>query len=391
MKGLLHFFRQKKAQQKLNEVAQRYESELLTEERENDAAFMQRYLVEQCEEMAKEAGDMAAAKQEYQSVTSYLTDIQVIEAMQEQDREKLTDLAQNIMNLTKARTDMQQKASRIPDSVFNQLDMMKEEVPVAIMRLKDNEKRQRVLKRDLDYLEGEKVEWTYEKAAIGDEQKICKRICTALFSVEALLVLVFLTLILAGIQEFTSAVLLIMLVMGVILCLVLLRIQNNKRDMKQCSVNYNKAVSIQNSIKLKYINVANAVDYTHEKYHVISAEELEKQWQMYLETVKEREKLNQAKDDLDYYNGALIRLLRRYDLYDSGIWIYQAQALVDKKEMVEVKHALLERRNKIWTKIEGERTSILDIRSRVLSLAEQQNMMTAKMRGILDAVDKIIN
>ena len=389
--GLFHFFRRKRGQKKLDEVAERYESEVLLEDQKKDAAQVKRYLIEQCEEMAKEATDMAAAKQEYQSVTSYLTDIQLIESMEQQDRDKLTDTAMNIMNLTQARADMQRKAARIPDPVYNQLDMMKEEVPKAIVRLKENEKRQSVMKRDLDYLEGEKVEWTYEKAAIRDEQKICKRVSTVIFSLEAICVAVFLSLILTDKQEYTSAILIVMLVVAVILCLVLLRIQNNKRDLKQCSVNYNKAVSIQNSIKLKYINIANAVDYAHEKYHVTSGEELEKQWQIYLETVKEREKLEQAQDDLNYYSGALIRLLRRYDLYDAGIWVYQAAALVDRKEMVEVKHALLERRNKIWTKIEGERASILTARSEILSLASQQNMMTAEMRGILDVVDKIVS
>ncbi|MGN0311595.1 MAG: hypothetical protein ACI4CC_02375 [Lachnospiraceae bacterium] len=389
--GLFHFFRRKRGQKKLDEVVERYESEVLLEDQKKDAAQVKRYLIEQCEEMAKEATDMAAAKQEYQSVTSYLTDIQLIESMEQQDRDKLTDTAMNIMNLTQARADMQRKAARIPDPVYNQLDMMKEEVPKAIVRLKENEKRQSVMKRDLDYLEGEKVEWTYEKAAIRDEQKICKRVSTVIFSLEAICVAVFLSLILTDKQEYTSAILIVMLVVAVILCLVLLRIQNNKRDLKQCSVNYNKAVSIQNSIKLKYINIANAVDYAHEKYHVTSGEELEKQWQIYLETVKEREKLEQAQDDLNYYSGALIRLLRRYDLYDAGIWVYQAAALVDRKEMVEVKHALLERRNKIWTKIEGERASILTARSEILSLASQQNMMTAEMRGILDVVDKIVS
>lgn len=38
-----------------------------------------------------------------------------------------------------------------------------------------------------------------------------------------------------------------------------------------------------NKVKLKYINVANAVDYACEKYHVKSAGELENQWRYYLE------------------------------------------------------------------------------------------------------------
>lgn len=45
----------------------------------------------------------------------------------------------------------------------------------------------------------------------------------------------------------------------------------------------NRAIVLLNKVKLKYINVANAVDYACEKYHVKSAGELENQWQYYLE------------------------------------------------------------------------------------------------------------
>ena len=59
--GLFHFFRRKKGQKKLDEVAERYESEVLLEDQKKDAAQVKRYLIERCEEMAKEATDMAAA------------------------------------------------------------------------------------------------------------------------------------------------------------------------------------------------------------------------------------------------------------------------------------------------------------------------------------------
>ena len=54
---------------------------------------------------------------------------------------------------------------------------------------------------------------------------------------------------------------------------------------------------------------------------------------------------------MNYYYDKLVNLLKKCDLYDSRVWIEQPQALTDQKEMVEIKHNLLVRRQKLRTKI----------------------------------------
>ncbi|MDE6963944.1 MAG: hypothetical protein K2P30_10005, partial [Lachnospiraceae bacterium] len=43
----------------------------------------------------------------------------------------------------------------------------------------------------------------------------------------------------------------------------------------------------------------------------------------------------------------LLRILRRYQLKDPMVWLHQTAALLDKKEMVEIRHNLIIRRQSL--------------------------------------------
>ena len=183
--------------------------------------------------------------------------------------------------------------------------------------------------------------------------------------------------------------LIIALISGVAECGILWRMQNNKRDILQCNVNYNKAVEIQNSVKLKYVNITNAVDYAHDKYNTKSADDLAADWQKYLEAKKDRERLIEANEDLEYYRNAMVELLRSYNLYDAITWPYQVDALLDPKEMVEVKHAHLEKRQNVRLRMGELIDTVRDTKNVVEKLTTEQNVLNAEVRGIIETVNRI--
>ncbi len=388
--GLFSFIKRRHKNKELMEVSRRYEGEVLFEEQKRNSSDVKRYLVDQCEQLTDAATELSNAKKEYKNITSYLTDIQTIELIEGQDRSKILDSANAIVNLTDARNSMQKKVERLPDSQFYAMDAMKDEILKGAKLLKENEKTQATIKKDLDYLEGEKVEWSYEKLAIKDEQKALTTVIKGFTgSIFALLIL-FIYLSLNDYSKAENVVIVIMLILAALILVCIIRMQNNKMDIKQCTINYNHAVEIQNSIKLKYVLITNAVDYAHERYHVNNAEELEHDYQMYLEAVKEREKLRETDDDLNYYRASLVKTLRLYRLYDAAIWPYQAEALINPKEMVEVKHTLLERRQKLRNRMDGLNQTVIDTRKQVISLSKDHHIYENELTGILDSVDKIL-
>ena len=82
-------------------------------------------------------------------------------------------------------------------------------------------------------------------------------------------------------------------------------------------------------------------------------------------------------------------LLHRYRLYDTKIWIHQAQAILDKKEMVEVKHELLVRRQKLRSTMEGQIANIQKAKSDILKIVRERPGDDVEIKSILKSVDEI--
>ena len=303
-------------QKKMEEVTKRYEGEVLLPNHSKDSAHLKKYIVEGCEGLTKDVQDLVNNRKEYATITSYLNDIQCIENLDTPDKERLKDAAYNILQLTDTKNASLEITQRMPESQFKSMEKYKDEIPQAIKRMQENEKDQAVLKRDMDYLEGEKLEWTYEETSLTGEVRMLKRVSVLLIVLLGLLILFFMAAEMFFQKE--AGIFGVIIVGGVAFgeMLTLIRILNDKTIMKQSRVNYNAAVTIQNKIKIKYVNVTNAVDYAKEKYHVSSGTEFEKQWQTYLDIAMEKDRLDRTNDDLEYYKEVMLRILHKYHLYD---------------------------------------------------------------------------
>lgn len=84
-----------------------------------------------------------------------------------------------------------------------------------------------------------------------------------------------------------------------------------------------------------------------------------------------------------------MRLLNQYRLYDAGVWVNQSYALVDKKEMVEVKHNLIVRRQKLRSRIEVNVLNVKNRRAEMEKVLKRQNLYTPEIREIIDSIDRM--
>lgn len=344
---------------------------------------------EYCEQIMVAARNLEETKREYKMVTDYLTDIQNIENLPDTEVGKIQEIAQNVVNLNNSRDAYLNKAKTISDAHFAQMEQLESEMPDIIKRLKENEEYQTMVKRDMQYLEGEREEWRYYLESLEKEKKILHRSLYGLIGLFAAAVVTI--IILGNVLKFDilMAFVIAALVTGAIGGLIVLRLQNDELGIRKSQANINRAIVLSNKIKFKYVNVTNAVDYACEKYNVKNAYELTYVWDQYLEAVKEREKYQRTNDDLEYFNDKLVRQLHRYHLYDARVWVHQAKALLDKKEMVEVKHDLLVRRQKLREGMESQVDSIRNARKEIETLIKGSPGGRKEIREILDSVDQI--
>ena len=140
----------------------------------------------------------------------------------------------------------------------------------------------------------------------------------------------------------------------------------HKREIRQADVNRNQAITLENRVKIRYVNTKNAVDFICEKYHVRNAKELEFLYGQYQEEAREKETFRKTSDDLDYYTQNLLQYLTRLRMYDTRVWLTHANALVDSREMVELKHELLTRRQKLRARMEYSVGSIHEMKGEAL-------------------------
>ena len=104
----------------------------------------------------------------------------------------------------------------------------------------------------------------------------------------------------------------------------------------------------------------------YEKYHVRNAKELEFLYGQYQEEAREKDTFRKTSDDLDYYTQNLLQYLTRLRMYDTRVWLTHANALVDSREMVELKHELLTRRQKLRARMEYSVGSIHEMKGEAL-------------------------
>ena len=345
--------------------------------------------MEYCEQILTAAKALEETKRDYKTVTDYLTDIQKIEDLPEKEFSEIEDVAKHVVDLNKSRDAYLNKSRNISDAQFAQMEQLQDQMPDIIRRLKENEAYQTTVKRDMQYLEGEREEWRYYKDALEQESHVLRKLLIVLAGVFAAAAVLIAVLGMTLRFDITLPFLAATLVAAAIGIAMVWRLQNDSVDIKRSQANINRAITLLNKISFKYVNVTNAVDYACEKYHAKNSYELNYIWEQYLEELRERDKYQKTNDELEYFNDKLVMLLQQYRLYDAKVWIYQAQALLDKKEMVEVKHELIVRRQKLRATLESQIANIRKAQADIVKIVKERPGDEKEIKNILKSVDEI--
>lgn len=346
-------------------------------------------LLERCNQVMENAREIDDGKKEYHVITSYLNDIELIENLPPDQSDEIKKAAEYVAKLNQARDQFLTTTKRISDAQYQMFQRLEDEIPDIVKNLRDNENYQATVKRDMQYLEGEKQEWEIQKKERRRQHTMLRKAsCLLLFAVATAAVLLVVLSVgfdmnmrYAWIGTIAAAVL--------AAAFILLQLENGRRDIRQADVNINYAITLLNKVKIKYVNITNAVDYTREKYHVRDARELAYQWDMYQESVREQQKYRKTNEDLNYYYDKLVQLLKKCKLYDSRVWIEQPQALVEPKEMVEIKHNLLVRRQKLRSKIAYHLDIVKKERREIDSMMQGHEEPSPGLRDMIASIDKM--
>lgn len=308
-------------------------------------------VVYKCDQIVDATYQMEDLRVEYEMVTSYFSDIQAIEELPQNIRQEVTDLAKKIAFLENETTQFLHSDDRISDENFRMIQGIEKELTQIFGQLKDLEDMDMKIKRDMKHLESEKNTQEYLQASIEERQSKLRMFLIIFGTISALVVL---TLAVVGVLTENSLLIPILLVLLVVVSMAALTIvtyRNLSYEFKLSEMRENRAINLMNKVKIKYINNTSTLEYLYGKYNIKSLRELEYLYEQYLIMVDEVRKYQRTTGDLRELSESLTKLLFSYGIKDPDIWTKQSAALIDAREMVEVKHSLNVRRQKLREQI----------------------------------------
>jgi len=311
------------------------------------------FIRENCVMIAESDRQVKEAKIEYQAVSSYLTDMQKIEMIPIEQRENLDDAAKKIYNLTLERSKFQQNHTRILDRQYRIFERYEMQIPRELPMIKEKEEYQLKIDKDMEYLDKEKIILAEEKEEIIAKQGYLKGIAIATSVVVLLLFMLFAFLSRSDNANLSIPFLLTVLMGMALAFYIFMEARKNSYEFQLLQLKQNRQIVLMNKVKIKSVNNLNYLDYTYNKYMVDNYEDLKSLWDEFI-MLKEQIKLYQSNTEmLEFYNKELVNELNKVGVADAEIWIYQPLAIIDNREMVEIRHRLNVRRQKLRDRIDG--------------------------------------
>lgn len=324
----------------------------------NDKEQRQEYVKGCLEQIAEASRELENLQFEYNMVTSYLKDMEEIEALPEEEREELETCARKIETLEEQQSGYKNRKHRMSEDKYRQMERLEAEYQESYEKLIQAEEYQDLVKRDLRKLDGERQAYHFRRSELRHiiaDTRAMTIVCTAavIVCILALLVLQY------GFEMNTKPGYLAAAAVGAAaITAIFVKHNDSVKELERVENGIGRIIRLQNTVKIRYVNNTNLLEYLYMKYRVQSAGELVKTWQQYQEEKEERRSFQQAEWQLDQCQQDLLRVLRRYQVKDPMIWLHQTAAILDKKEMVEIRHNLIIRRQSLRRRMDYNKEMI---------------------------------
>ena len=323
------------------------DAEDISEVNYDDKAQRTDYVKDCLERMADATKELENLSYEYDMVTSYLKDMEEIEALPEEESSQLKECAMRVAELQDSKADFMERARKITDEQYYHMERIADEVEEGYEKLSEAEEYQGRIKQDLGRLDGEKHAYLYRKSEVMN--LIADTRGMAIICVAALGLCVVLLLLLQFFLDMDTRAgyLLTAGAAATAITVIYIKHLDARQELRRVENGINKIILLQNKVKIRYVNNTNLLEYLQLKYGVSSAQELIDMWENYKAERKERENMRKAERDLDQNERELLQMLKCYQIKDPAIWLHQTEAILDRKEMVEIRHNLIVRRQSL--------------------------------------------
>ena len=347
-----------------------------------------RYIVNCLEQITEASKEIDLLTGEYTLVTSYLTDTDEIEALPREQREEINRVAGKLVGLEQERSRYREKKNRMRDADFYAIRKRENEIEEGIQKIRDGEKYGNLIRQDLHRLDGERHAYEYRRNEL--ENLMNNQRGMAVIFLTALVFCVIMLVILQFAFEMDVYVGLFLAVGAgaVAISFVCIKYMDAGRELQRVEKTINKIIQLQNKVKIRYVNNCQLMEYLYLKYNTDSAAKLEKQWKLYQDEKEERKQFAEAEAKIEYYQKQLVGQLSGYRVQMPERWISQTAALLDRREMVEIRHELIQRRQALRKQMDYNQQVAETARNEVKDIAELYPKYAQEILAMVERYDR---
>ncbi|MBP3206391.1 MAG: hypothetical protein J6M66_13335 [Lachnospiraceae bacterium] len=354
----------------------------------SDEEQRSRYIMNCMEQIADASREINQLNGEYALVTAYLTDMEEIEALPQEPKQELDKVARTLDDLEKEKRRFLDKENRMKDSDYYRMRKQENEVQEGIEKLKQAEDYNKLVKTDLKRLDRERNAYAYRKKELSVMQTNLRGM--AIIFIAAMAACLVMLAVLQFVFEMNTYVGYFITVLAGAIAITVVCVKYIDADQERAMAEkaIAKLIQLQNKVKIRYVNNVKLLEYLCMKYGTENARELQKRWENYQEEKEQRKQFAEAEAKTEYYQKELVRQLSRYRVSDPGRWVNQAQAILDHREMVEIRHDLILRRQALRQQLEYNNTVAQNAREEVMRVAKEYPQYNAEIMAMVEKYEK---
>ncbi len=347
-----------------------------------------RYIVNCLEQITEASKEIDLLTGEYTLVTSYLTDTDEIEALPKEQRSQINSTAARLAGLEQERNRYREKKNRMRDADFYAIRKREDEIEEGIRKIREGEKYGNLIRQDLHRLDGERHAYEYRRNELENMMNNQRGMAVIFFTALVVCVIMLAILQFGFDMDVYVGLFLAVGAGAVAISYVCIKYMDAGRELQRVEKTINKIIQLQNKVKIRYVNNCQLMEYLYLKYNTDSAAKLEKRWKLYQDEKEERKQFAEAEAKTEYYQKQLVEQLSNYRVQMPERWISQTAALLDKREMVEIRHELIQRRQALRKQMDYNQEVAESARNEVKEVAALYPKYAQEILSMVERYDR---
>ena len=309
--------------------------------------------------MYEGAKEIENLKAEYAEVTGLIHDMDTINELPDDTYTRVINSAKRIYDCERTQDKALNRKGRMSEKTYSKMERLEDEYEEAVKKFQETEDYHRKIKGDLKKLDSEREafyirEEELEKTLAGthDISIVCM---VALIAILVVLFILQRVMHLNVVYGYMAATLLA----AVAIVMLYLRNSNAAKELKTVQSSINRLILLQNTVKIRYVNNRNLLDYYCLKYGVTKSSELRKMAAQYEKERRERKRLSESQQSLRKSRINLGRQLKAAGIRYPSKWLHMPDVILSEKEEDAFRHELLSRRKQLRARMDYNQDKVI--------------------------------